>query len=61
MEDEFEWQGLLDQIHACLDLLYRLLFVLTGYRGNHLDYSSEGWPSVVFPAVEPFAAPQDHQ
>lgn len=53
-------QGGLDQFYTCLDLFYRLLFVVIGYRGLHRAFVTDGWPQVWFgvpPAPEPSPPP----
>lgn len=38
----------LDRFHVCLDLYYRLVFLLIGYEGRHTNYGTRGWPTRVF-------------
>lgn len=44
-EDGRALQEHLDRFHVCLDLYYRLVFVLIGYNGRHTDYGTRGWPT----------------
>lgn len=44
-DDQTKFQQHLNRYFACLDLFYRLMFIAIGYRGNHIDYSSTGWPT----------------
>lgn len=37
-------QVFVDQLHGCLELFYRLIFVLVGYEGLVTQYSKRGWP-----------------
>jgi hypothetical protein len=46
-------QAHLNRFHCCLDLFYRLVFVIIRYRGKHVDLSSPGWPEAPFPPVVP--------
>ncbi|MBF4067512.1 hypothetical protein LRP79_00140 [Burkholderia pseudomallei] len=46
-------QAHLNRFHCCLDLFYRLVFVIVRYRGKHVDLSSPGWPEAPFPPVVP--------
>lgn len=39
----------LQRFHTCLDLFYRLTFLLIGYSGKHTNYSAAGWPKTQFP------------
>jgi hypothetical protein len=48
-------QGAVDKFYTCLDLFYRLLFVVIGYRGTHHAFAAEGWPLVSF-GVSPATA-----
>jgi hypothetical protein len=41
-------QPTLDQFHNCLQLFYKLVFVIIGYRGKYRDLSSHGWPTCLF-------------
>lgn len=47
-DDEQALQEHLDRFHICLDLYYRLVFLLIGYEGRHTDYGTRGWPTRVF-------------
>jgi hypothetical protein len=38
----------LQRFHTCLDLFYRLTFLLIGYSGKHRNYSAAGWPNTQF-------------
>jgi hypothetical protein len=44
-DDDMLLQEHLDRYHVCLDLLYRLVFLLIGYTGKHVDYSTRDWPT----------------
>ncbi|MDV0438283.1 hypothetical protein [Xanthomonas sacchari] len=65
--DELALQEHIDRFHVCLDLFYRLVFILIGYRGNHCDYSfpcdaqQHAWPDVHFPPVPRQSADGDHR
>jgi hypothetical protein len=37
-------QDFLDQLHGCMELFYRLIILLVGYRGLVTHYSKRGWP-----------------
>ncbi|MEQ6494585.1 hypothetical protein [Pseudomonas aeruginosa] len=39
-------QVFVDQLYACLELFYRLVFWLVGYSGSIVEYSRCGWPEV---------------
>jgi hypothetical protein len=47
-DDEIALQEHLDRFHVCLDLYYRLVFLLIRYEGRHTDYGSRGWPTRAF-------------
>lgn len=47
-DDEIALQEHLDRFHVCLDLYYRLVFLLIGYEGRHTDYGTKGWPTREF-------------
>lgn len=54
-------QGAIDKFYTCLDLFYRLLFVVIGYRGTHHAFAAEGWPLANFgapPATEKLTKPE---
>jgi hypothetical protein len=51
-EDENSLQKHLNQFHTCLELFYRLLFVLVRYHGKFVKYSAVGWPESTFPEQE---------
>jgi hypothetical protein len=61
-DDDLALQAYIDRFHICLDLFYRLVFVIIGYRGHHRDYSvvcspaQQEWPIVPFPPVPPTPA-----
>lgn len=55
VEDE-ALQEHLDRFHLCIDLFYRLVFILIGYEGRHTDFGSNGWPSRTFGANDVSAA-----
>lgn len=38
----------LDLYHRCLGLFYRLIFIVIGYRGAYVDYSTRHWPDTKF-------------
>lgn len=46
----------LDRFHVCLDLYYRLVFLLIGYMGKHTDFQSRGWPTGHFRSSEEVTA-----
>jgi len=46
--DDTALQKHLDRFHVCLDLYYRLVFLLIGYQGRHTDYGTRGWPTREF-------------
>ena len=50
-DDEPALQHHLRRFHTCLDLYYRLLFLLIGYKGGHTNYSATGWPRGTFNSV----------
>lgn len=58
-DDDLALQIYIDRFHVCLDLFYRLVFLIIGYRGHHRDYSvvcspaQQEWPIVPFPPVPP--------
>lgn len=62
-DDDLALQAYINRFHICLDLFYRLVFVIIGYRGHHRDYSvvcspaQQEWPIVPFPPVPPPTAP----
>lgn len=43
-----ELQANLDLYHRCLGLFYRLVFIVIGYRGAYVDYSTRHWPEAKF-------------
>jgi hypothetical protein len=47
-DDDKALQEHLDRFHVCLDLYYRLIFLLIGYEGRHTDYGMRGWPTRAF-------------
>jgi len=47
-DDDSTLQEHLDRFHVCLDLYYRLVFLLIGYEGRHMDYGTRGWPTRAF-------------
>lgn len=47
-DDDKALQEHLDRFHVCLDLYYRLVFLLIGYEGRHTDYGTKGWPTHAF-------------
>lgn len=47
-DDDNALQEHLDRFHICLDLYYRLVFLLIRYEGRHTDYGTRGWPTRVF-------------
>lgn len=47
-DDDRALQEHLDRFHVCLDLYYRLVFLLIGYQGRHTDYGTRGWPTRAF-------------
>ena len=47
-EIEAHWQRYL----CCLDMFYRLLFLVIGYKGNYVDRSRVGWPITRFPPTD---------
>lgn len=47
-DDDRALQEHLDRFHICLDLYYRLVFLLIKYEGRHTDYSTRGWPTRTF-------------
>lgn len=47
-DDDIALQEHLDRFHVCLDLYYRLVFLLIRYEGRHTDYGTRGWPTRVF-------------
>ena len=47
--DNEAFQAHIDRFHTCLNLFYRLVFIIVGYKGEHQDYSTIRWPDVVFP------------
>lgn len=47
-DDDKALQEHLDRLHVCLDLYYRLVFLLIGYEGTHTDYGTRGWPTRTF-------------
>ena len=47
-EIEAHWQRYL----CCLDMFYRLLFLVIGYKGNYVDLSRVGWPIARFPPTD---------
>ena len=51
-DDLKELQKHLDHFHCCLDLFYRLLFTVIGYRGGCIGYSTRGWPPSTFPSSD---------
>lgn len=61
-DDQIALQEHIDRFHVCLDLFYRLVFILIGYRGNHCDYSfpcdasQQAWPDVQFPPLPAHSA-----
>ena len=44
-DDDRALQEHLDRFHVCLDLYYRIVFLLIGYDGRHTDYGTRGWPT----------------
>lgn len=65
-DDDSALQEHLDRFHVCLDLYYRLVFLLIGYDGRHTDYGTRGWPTRGFrlgraltaSAAEPVSPPE---
>jgi len=55
-DDDRALQKHLDRFHVCLDLYYRLVFLLIGYTGKHTDYQSRGWPTGHFRSSEEVTA-----
>jgi hypothetical protein len=51
-DDADGFQQHIDRFHACLDLFYRLVFIVIGYKGRHVDFSKEGWPVSDFPPID---------
>lgn len=50
LEDDLgKLQKHLDRYHCCLDMFYRLVFTVIGYRGGFIDYSTRDWPPSTFP------------
>lgn len=47
-DDDKALQEHLDRLHVCLDLYYRLVFLLIGYEGRHTDFGTKGWPTHMF-------------
>lgn len=47
-DDDRVLQVHLNRFHVCLDLYYRLVFLLIGYEGRHIDYGTMGWPTCAF-------------
>lgn len=47
-DDDKALQEHLDRFHVCLDLCYRLVFLLIGYEGRHTDYGTKEWPTHAF-------------
>lgn len=47
-DDNKALQEHLNRFHVCLDLYYRLVFLLIGYEGRHIDFGTKGWPTCTF-------------
>lgn len=47
-DDEVALQQHLRRFHTCLDLYYRLMYLLIGYEGKHTNYGATGWPRGTF-------------
>ena len=67
-DDDKTLQEHLNRFHVCLDLYYKLVFLLIGYEGRHTDYGMKGWPIRTFQlggeftasaADEPVSLPED--
>lgn len=48
-EDELALQSHIKRFHFCLDLFYRLVFVVIKYRGHHIDLTDTQWAERPFP------------
>ena len=47
-DDEDRFQRHIDRFFCCLDMFYRLVFAVIGYRGGFIDYSTRNWPPSTF-------------
>lgn len=50
-------QKLLDDIFGAANLLNKLIFLVVGYSGVYTDYSTRGWPDIIFNPVAAVEAP----
>lgn len=50
--DTDESQKLLDDVHACVELFYRLVFNKIGYDGTFVQFAVRGWPRSASSAQE---------
>lgn len=48
-DDEFALQSHIRRFHFCLDLFYRLVFIVIIYRGQHVDLTDTQWSERPFP------------
>jgi len=48
--DPEKLQGFLDNVHASITIVYKIVFLLIGYSGKYTDYSEHGWSSQQFDA-----------
>ena len=46
--DDEAIQVYIDKTFCCLNLFYRLMFLVTGYKNKFIDFTTEGWPEVAF-------------
>lgn len=55
-DDDDRFQCHIDRFFCCLDMFYRLVFTVIGYRGGFIDYSTRNWPPSTFPPDDGSAA-----
>lgn len=60
-DDDRVLQEHLDRFHICLDLYYRLVFLLIGYEGRHTDYGARGWPTRTVRPLREVTASSSHE
>ena len=49
--DDGAIQEYIDKTFCCLNLFYRLMFLVTGYKNNYINFSIAGWPEATFAKV----------
>jgi hypothetical protein len=48
-----ELQDYMNQFNSCLNLFYRLIFIIISYRGKFINHTLKGWPEHEFKAELP--------